>query len=145
MILQDQNRSSMHATLSLHKCLSIRRLNTSAPQTVTALSALQAPRKTALPAPQALCECSAHPSRTTTSTSKGWIPDHCVTKEQQLHCQMREPSNTPTMSHESQIGSRNHQRKLGRKSACTALQNFQRSRGKKKTTPLRGPSTDRRT
>ena len=56
---------------------------------------------------------------------------------------MCEPSNTPTMSYESRIGSGNQQRKPGRKSARTAPQNFWRSRGK--TTPLRRPSTDRRT
>ena len=42
-------------------------------------------------------------------------------------------------------GSGNQQRKPGRKTACTALQNIQRSRAKRKTTPLRRPSTDRRT
>ena len=45
---------------------------------------------TTLPAHQAL------------RTSKGWVPDHCVTKEEQLHWRMCEPSNTSTMFHESQ-------------------------------------------
>ena len=121
-----QEAHAVRATLSLslHKSLSIRRLNTSAPQTVTALSALQALRKCSVhncAFSASLRECSAHPSRTTTFTSKGLIPDHCVTKEQQLHWRMREPSMTPTMSHESQIGSENQQRKPGRNSACTAL------------------------
>ena len=106
--------------LSLHRCLSIRRLNISVPQTVTALSA-----------PHAIRQCSAHPSRTTIFTSKGWITDHCVTKKQRLHWRMCEPSKTPTMSHKSQVGSGNQQRKPGRKSACTALQNFWSSRREK--------------
>ena len=115
--------------LFLHNCLSIRRLHTSAPHTVTALSAPQAPR-----------ECSAHRSRTTTSTSKGWTPDHCATKKKQLHWRMCEPSNTPTKLHESQIGSGNQQRKKqGENSACTAPQNFRRSRGKKENNPAAPP------
>ena len=48
---------------------------------------------------------------------------------------MCEPSNTPTMLYESQIGSGNQQRKTRRTSACTSLHNFWRSRGKQENTP----------
>ena len=51
---------------------------------------------------QTLRECSFHLPSTTTSANNGLIPDHCVTKEQQLHWRVSEPSNTPTMLHESQ-------------------------------------------
>ena len=133
-----------------HNCLSICRLNTSAPQSGTALTALQTPRK-----------CSVHncaPSASGTSRElrspfvnisfheQGWVPDHCVTKEQQLHWRMCEPSNTSTMLHESQkTGQGTSRENQGENLPALPCNTSGAVGAKRKTTPLRRSTTNTRT
>ena len=77
------------STFSLNRWLSTHRLGLRSQRFRHFASALST---TALPALPTLRECSVHLPRTTASASKGWIPDHCVTKEQQLHWRVSEPS-----------------------------------------------------
>ena len=133
-----------------HNCLSIRKLNTSAPHTVTALSALRAPRM-----------CSVHncaPSASGTSRmlrppfvnndfhEQGMDFRPLRDKKKQLHWRMCEPSNTPTKLHESRIGSGNQKRKKqGEHLPALPRKTSGAVGAKRKTTPLRRPCTDRRT
>ena len=104
-------------SLCLNICLSTHRLNTSAPQTVTAVSTLQAPRK-----------CSAHNCAPSASDTSRVFRSPSVNNN--FHEQGMDSGGT---SHKSGQGT--NREKTRRTSACTALQNFRRSRGKKGNNP----------
>ena len=127
-----------------NRCLSAHRLGLRSQRFRHLASALST---TALPAPQTPRECSVHLPLTTTPASKGWIPDRSVTKEQQLHWRVIEPSNTPTLLDGSQTRSGNQQRTKQQGEHLPALpcKTSGAVGSKRKTTPLCRSSTDRRT
>ena len=132
--------------LFLHNCLSIRRLNTSAPHTVTALSALQAPRT-----------CSVHNCASGTSRmlrppfvnndfheqGMDFRPLRDKKKTAAGGCVSLQIHRQSCTSHKSGQGT--NREKNGEHLPALPRKTSGAVGAKRKTTPLRRPCTDRRT